>query len=100
MVCHRGVASDTDELLSALAGARGGNRMSLCMGRAEWEDAAPEPRRCAGALWRSQWVLARASCLDRRSLSKVLVLRRADGVSCDDFDKGKYLHSWGGSFTC
>lgn len=84
LVWHRAAASD--DLLDALAGARGTNRLSLCM-RAP-EDQGEGAARCAGALWRPHWLLARASCLDHRPLYKVLVLRDSDGVSCDDIDRG------------
>ncbi|CAH2038186.1 unnamed protein product, partial [Iphiclides podalirius] len=62
--------------LEGLYGARGGNRVTLCMAPGASRDA------CAGVIWQRHWLLVRGSCVAERPLFRALVLRTSD-AACD-----------------
>ncbi|KPJ18294.1 hypothetical protein RR48_04740 [Papilio machaon] len=78
--------------LSSLYGLRGGNHITLCM------SAGAEGRGhdvCHGALWRRHWVLVRGSCVARRPLYPVVLVRdTADNVDCEDVQQDMLYYNY------
>ncbi|KPJ02527.1 hypothetical protein RR46_09730 [Papilio xuthus] len=72
--------------LRGLYGLRGGNRVTLCMSPGT---AGRGHDVCRGALWRRHWVLVRGSCVARRPLYPVVLVRdSADNVDCEEVQQG------------
>ncbi|PZC72536.1 hypothetical protein B5X24_HaOG211060 [Helicoverpa armigera] len=67
-----------DALLDPLFGAEGRNKVDICVGT-----PGGRVRRCQGALYNREWVVARAGCLRRAASHSMAIERPSAGGSCD-----------------
>uniref|UniRef100_A0A2A4JJ52 Peptidase S1 domain-containing protein n=1 Tax=Heliothis virescens TaxID=7102 RepID=A0A2A4JJ52_HELVI len=67
-----------DRLLNSLYGEEGRNKVEICVGT-----AGGRVRRCDGALFNREWVVARAGCLRRAASDSMATERLSAGGSCD-----------------
>ncbi|KAJ8730460.1 hypothetical protein PYW07_017498 [Mythimna separata] len=84
LVIVHGVLAKKDELLESLYGLRGRNRMAICV-------ATPSGwRRCDAALYRRDWLVARARCLATAPAANLTLQLLAGGGSCDRVANGTW----------
>lgn len=91
ILCVAVIASNVlakDALLDTLYGVQNRNKMAICVSSpsARW-------RRCDGALYNQEWVVARARCLAAAPRHRMTALRLDAGGSCDDIAAGEFTYT-------
>lgn len=87
IVCVLVIASSAfakkDKLLDSMHGLEGRNKMSICVATASgW-------RRCDGALYNREWIIARAQCVATAPSANLTAERVAAGGSCERLAEGE-----------